>query len=340
LGLRATLYTYLGPKTVYTYLVNAPKDIDNIIDTTYFGKNSAVKTYQNVDYSLSAKYELTKNLSIKASYNRLHQYTFMLSNTVSVSPTSKWKLSDYNLKPMEGEQYSLGLYKNFVNNSIETSVEAYYKKVKNLVEYKDGAEFITNPIPETNIIQGDLESYGIEVMLKKKIDKLTGWVNYTWSKAEVTAFNPITGEMNNQGFSYPANYDRPHAANLTMNYKISKRLMVSANVVYSTGRPITFPSSVYYLNDVQITGFSGRNEYRLPDYFRTDLSISLEGNLKKNKFAHGFWSLSFYNLTGRRNTYSMVFQNVNGEVKGYKISILGAVIPSLNYNLKLGNYEN
>jgi hypothetical protein len=111
-------------------------------------------------------------------------------------------------------------------------------------------------------------------------------------------------------------------------------------VVYSTGRPITFPSSVYYLNDIKITGFSRRNEYRLPDYFRTDLSINLEGNLRKNKLAHSSWSLSFYNLTGRKNPYSMVFQNDNGEIKGYKISILGTVIPSLNYNLKFGNYEN
>jgi hypothetical protein len=339
-GMRATLYSYLGPKTVYNYLENAPKDVDNITDTTFYGNNEIINNYQNLDFSFSGKFEITSDFSIKASLSRAHQYTFMLSNTVSVSPSCKWKLSDPHLKPMEGDQVSVGLYKNFWNNNIETSVEAYYKTVENLVEYKDGAEFITNQIPETNIIQGDLESYGVEFMVKKKTDKLTGWINYTWSKAEVTAFNKLTGEMNNQGFSYPANYDRPHAANLTMNYKLSKRLMVSANVVYSTGRPVTFPSSVYYLNDIQITGFSKRNEYRLPDYFRTDLSISLEGNLKKNKFAHSFWSLSFYNLTGRQNTYSMVFQNVNGEIKGYKISILGTVIPSLNYNLKFGNYEN
>ncbi len=339
-GLRATRYAYLGPKTVFSYMKNEPKSIDNITDTTFYPKNSVINNNQNIDCNFAAKYELTNNLSFKAGYNLLHQYTFMLSNTVSVSPSSKWKLSDPNLTPMQGEQFSAGLYKNFANGKIETSVEAYYKKVKHLVEYKDGAEFVTNPVPETNIIQGKLRSYGVEFMLKKKMDKLSGWLNYTWSKAEVTAFNPVTGEMNNQGYSYPANYDRPHAANMTLNYKLSKRLSFSANLVYSTGRPITYPSSVYYLNDVQITGFSKRNDYRLPDYFRTDISISLEGNLKKNKLAHGFWSLSFYNLTGRRNAYSMVFQNVDGEIKGYKISILGAMIPSLNYNLKLGNYEN
>jgi hypothetical protein len=241
---------------------------------------------------------------------------------------------------MSGEQFSFGLYKNLWNNKIEASVEMYYKDVANLVEYKDGAEFVRNQVPETNIIQGDLQSYGIEFMVKKKMDNLNGWINYTYSRAEVTAFNPKTGEMNNQGLTYPANYDRPHAANLTLNYKLSKRLSFSTNFVYSTGRPITYPSSVYYLNDIKITGFSRRNEYRLPDYFRADLAVSLEGNLKKYKFAHSSWSLSFYNITGRRNPYTMVFQNVDGEVKGYKISILGTVIPSLNYNLKFGNYEN
>jgi outer membrane receptor protein involved in Fe transport len=339
-GLRGTRYSYLGPKTVYSYTENKPIEIDNIIDSTFYGKNKIINNYNNLDLTLSARFELVRDFSIKASYSRLHQYTFMLSNTVSISPISKWKLSDPHLKPMAGDQYSFGLYKNLWNGKIETSVEVYYKDVANLVEYKDGAEFVTNQIPETNIIQGDLQSYGIELMVKKKMDKLNGWVNYTYSRAEVTAFNPLTGEMNNQGYKYPANYDRPHAANLTLNYKLSKRLSFSTNLVYSTGRPITYPSSVYYLNDIKVTGFSRRNEYRLPDYFRADLAISLEGNLKKYKFAHSSWSLSFYNITSRKNPYAMVFQNVDGEVKGYKISILGTVIPSLNYNLKFGNYEN
>lgn len=339
-GVRVTLYSYLGPKTVFSYADNAPVETQNITDTARFEKNDFIKNNTNLDFRTSVKYELTSDLSVKASYNRLHQYIFMLSNTVTVSPISKWKLSDTHLKPMSGNQFSVGIYKNFSNDNIESSAEVYYKDIKNLVEYKDGAEFITNKIPETNIIQGDLESYGLELMVKKKAGKLNGWVNYTYSKAEVTAFNRETGEMNNQGLAYPANWDRPHAANMTLNYKATKRLSFSANVVYSTGRPVTFPASVYYLNDMEITGFSKRNAFRLPDYFRTDFSVNLEGNLKKNKLAHGSWSISFYNLTGRKNPYAMVFQNVDGEIKGYKISILGTVIPSLNYNLKFGNYED
>jgi hypothetical protein len=339
-GVRGTLYMYLGPKTVYSYVENEPVVIDNITGSEVYGKNEIINNYKNLDVMISSRFEVVRDFSLKASYSRLHQYTYMLSNTVSVSPISKWKLSDPHLKPMSGNQYSFGLYKNLWSNKIEASVEMYYKDVANLVEYKDGAEFVRNQVPETNIIQGDLQSYGVEFMVKKKMDNLNGWINYTYSRAEVTAFNPKTGEKNNQGLTYPANYDRPHAANLTLNYKLSKRLSFSTNLVYSTGRPITYPSSVYYLNDIKITGFSRRNEYRLPDYFRADLAVSLEGNLKKYKFAHSFWSLSFYNLTGRRNPYTMVFQNVDGEVKGYKISILGTVIPSLNYNLKFGNYEN
>jgi hypothetical protein len=339
-GIRGTYYNFLGPKNVYTYEKSMPKEIENIIDTTYYENNESVANYKNLDFKLSGKYEFVNNFSIKASYNRLHQYAFMLSSSISVSPTSKWKLSDSHIKPMVGEQYSFGLYKNLWDDKIETSVEVYYKDIENLVEYKDGTDFLTNQVPETNIIQGNLKAYGIELMIKKKMGKLNGWINYTYSKAEVQAINSETGEMNNQGLTYPANYDRPHALNLTMNYKLSKRLSISANVVYSTGRPVTYPSSIYYQNDIQITGFSLRNEYRLPDYFRTDLSINIEGNLKKYKFVHSSWSISFYNLTSRNNPYSLIFQNEDGKIKGYEVSILGTIIPSITYNLKFGNYEN
>jgi hypothetical protein len=339
-GIRATYYSYLGPKTVFTYQENTPKEIENITDTLSYGKNKSINDNVNFDFRISGKYEINPTLSVKASYNSLHQYIFMLSNTVSVSPTNKWKLSDPHLDPMKGEQYSLGFYKNFLQDKIETSVEFYYKSAENQVEYKDGADFITNQFPETAVIQGDIESYGIELMIKKNFSKLNGWINYSYAKAEVTALNPLTGEMNNMGNPYAANYDRPHAVNLTLNYKLSRRTSISANVVYSTGRPITYPTSVYYQNDIQVIGVSGRNEYRLPDYFRTDLSINIEGNLKKHKLAHSSFSIGLYNLTGRKNVYSMIFQNEDGHIQGYKISILGTIIPSINYNLKFGNYEN
>ena len=283
---------------------------------------------------------INDKLSVKGSYNRLHQYIFMLSNTIAISPTDAWKLADYNIKPMIGDQYSLGLYSNILSEILEVSVEGYYKDVQNLVEFKDGAQMIANEIPETDIVQGDLEAYGLELMIKKPLGRMNGWINYTWSRALVTVNNPETGEQNNQGLQYPANYDKPHAFNLVANYRVSKRVSFSGNVVYSTGRPITYPTAIYFQDGIKLIHYSVRNEYRLPDYFRIDLSVNVEGNLRARKFAHGSWNFSVYNLTGRKNAYSVYFRSEDGQVKGYKLSIFGTPIFSITYNFKLGNYDD
>lgn len=339
-GVRYNTYSYLGPNDVFKYPENAPRIPENIIDTIFYGNNAAIKTFGGFDFRLAANYMLNDQLSIKASYNTLHQYIFMLSNTIAVAPTDKWKLSDYNIDPMKGEQISLGIYTNIWANYFELSLEGYLKNVKNLVEYKDGANFIINEIPETDVIQGDLDSYGIEFMFRKPYGKLNGWFNYTYSKASVIVDNKITGENNNFGLKYPANYDKPHAFNIVANYKITKRISFSGNVVYSTGRPISYPTAIYYQDGIKLLHYSLRNEFRLPDYFRVDASMKIEGNLKKRKFLHGSWVLSVYNLTGRKNAYSVFFKLEDGIIKGYKLSIFGTPIFSISYNFKLGNYDN
>ena len=338
-GLRFTNYRYLGPKTVYEFADNLPREEEHIIDTLAFNKNESIKSYSGLDYRIAGKYMLSDDFSLKAGYNKLHQYMFLMTNTVSVSPTDRWKLADSYIKPMKGQQYSIGLYKNFLAGMFEASLEMYYKDVDNLVEYEDGADFLRNEVPEAEIIQGDLKAYGIELMLKKTFGAVNGWINYTYSNATVKAIDESTGESNNNGQAYPANYDKPHALNISMSYKLSKRFSISSNLVYATGRPITYPTSIYYQNGMQVTGFSQRNEYRLPDYFRVDFSMNFEGNLKKNKLAHGSWALSLYNVTSRRNAYSVYFKNVNGNIQGYRLSIFGSIIPSLSYNFKLGNYD-
>ena len=137
---------------------------------------------------------------------------------------------------------------------------------------------------------------------------------------------------------YPANYDKPHAFNLVGNFEISRRLSISSNVVYSSGRPITYPTGYMFVDDYQVVNYSLRNEFRIPDYFRVDLSVNVEGNLRKKKIAHGSWMFSVYNLTGRRNAYSVFFTNERGEIQGYKLSIYGEPIFTISYNFKLGNY--
>ena len=339
-GFRYNYYVYLGPQSVYQYKEGEPLEPDNIIDTVHYGNNEVIQTYSGPDFRLAAKYIFTPNLSIKASFNQLRQYIFMSSNTIALSPTDKWKLADSHIEPMKGQQYALGLFSNFAKGKLEFSVEAYFKRVHNLVEYKDGADLLVNEVIETDVLQGDLDAYGIEFMLRKPFGRFNGWINYTYSSSTVLVSGPTASEMINFGKSYPANYDKPHALNVVMNYKFSRRLSVSSNVVYATGRPVTYPTAIYFQDGVQIIHYSARNEFRLPDYFRIDFSVNLEGNLKKKKLFHGSWNFSIYNLTGRNNAYSVYFKTEEGVVKGYKLSIFGSPIFSLSYNFKLGNYEN
>jgi hypothetical protein len=339
-GFRLNYYSYLGPQDVYQYVPGAPLEIENIIDTISYGNNQIVKTYTNPDFRIAANYIINPSLSVKAGFSQLHQYIFMLSNTIAMSPTDKWKLSDSNIKPMRGRQYSVGVFTNIFKGALEFSVEAYYKTVHNLVEYKDGADLVVTKVVETEVLQGDLDAYGLELMLKKPFGRLNGWINYTYSSSTVLVKGNDEFTSINFGNPYPANYDKPHALNLVLNYKLSRRLSFSSNVVYSTGRPITYPTAIFYQDGAQITYYSNRNEYRLPDYFRLDLAINLEGNLKKHKLIHGSWSFSVYNVTGRRNAYSVYFKSEQGTIKGYKLSIFGSPIVSLSYNFKLGNYEN
>ncbi|OQX97290.1 MAG: hypothetical protein B6I20_12965 [Bacteroidetes bacterium 4572_117] len=339
-GLRYNAYLYLGPQNVKTYPTGKPKTLESIIDTISYSNNKVIKSYGAPDIRIAARYLLTDNVSIKLSFNQLHQYLFMLTNTIAISPTDKWKLVDSNIKPMAGNQYSFGLYNSFWGGKYNFSVETYYKTVENLVEYKNGANLVVNENPEIDILQGKLKAYGAEFMLKKSAGKLNGWLNYTYSRALVTVNSDEPEERINEGESYPSNYDKPHAFNLVANYKFSRRFSISSNLVYSTGRPITYPLGVFYMDNIELPLYSKRNEYRIPDYFRMDLSVKIEGNLASKKLAHGTWIFSVYNLSGRKNAYSVYFKSEEGIITGYKLSIFGAPIFSLTYSFKLGNYAN
>ncbi|MDP5168955.1 MAG: TonB-dependent receptor [Bacteroidia bacterium] len=339
-GLRYNLYTFLGPQEVFSYEDGVAKREDSIVDTLSFGKNQPIVTYQGLDYRFSAKYALGINWSIKGSFTRLHQYIFLLSNTIALAPTDKWKLTDYNIKPMRGDQYSVGLYGNLGQGQYQLSIETYRKQVQRLVEYRDGADLLVNEVPEWDVLQGDLDAYGVELMLRKTRGRLNGWLNYTYSRAIVQVDGGQQDLQINFGLSYPANYDRPHAANLALSYRFNRRVSLSSNVVYASGKPITYPTSIFYLNNVRLVSFTNRNEYRVPDYFRMDISVNIEGNLKQKKLAHGSWAFSIYNLTGRDNVYNVYYSAASGRLQGYKVSIFAIPIFSATYNFKLGNYES
>ncbi len=333
-GLRYSFFNYLGAKEVYSYAAGLPRETHTILDTITYGANQVVNTYQGPEYRAALRYIITENTSIKASYNRNRQYLHMLTNTAMISPTDIWKLSDPHIRPQVGDQYSLGIFKNFAGNSVETSAEVYYKSMANVLDFKSGATLFLNHHIETDVLNAEGKAYGAEFMVKKMAGKLNGWVSYTYSRSLLRTTPFVNQEIINRGEYYPSNFDKPHDVSLAGNYKFSRRFSTSLNITYSTGRPITLPLAVYDLDGARRIHYSDRNQYRIPDYYRVDLAMNIEGNHKVKKLAHSSWTVAIYNLTGRKNPYSIFFLTENGVIRGYKLSVFGRPIPTITYNFK------
>lgn len=339
-GIRYSIFQNLGPSEVFQYNPNEPKAPENISDTLLFNHWENTVRYSGPELRLAINIRTGRYSSFKISYNQTRQYLFMLSNTIAVAPTDQWKLTDYNIKPLKGDQYSLGYYKTFSDINLITTTEVYYKKLKNIVEFKDGVNLVENTNVEQDIFQGDLDAYGVELSLKKYGRFFDVLASYNYSRSIIQINDDQIWNRINSGNPYPSNYDQPNMFNANILYKLSKRINIAGNIVYSTGRPITFPASIYYLNRIQYIEYSERNEFRLPDYFRMDFSVNIEGNLKSNKTAHSSWSLGVYNLTGRKNAYSLFFRVEDGLINGYKLAIIGAPILTATWHIKLGNYNS
>ena len=263
-GIRYSLFNYLGPQTINEYAPGIPKTEDDITGFKTYSAGNNIKTYGGPEYRISVRYEFTDNFSIKASYNTERQYIHVLSNTTAIAPTDIWKLSDPNIPPQLGSQFSLGAYKNLKNNTIETSVEVYYKNIQNYLDYKSGAVLVLNHHIETDVINTKGKAYGIEFMIKKSTGKLNGWVSYTYSRVFLKMDDPTAGEVINHGDWYPADYDQPSSFTIVGNYRVNHRFSISSNFTYNTGRPITLPIGVFHYDNSYRTIYSDRNAYRIP----------------------------------------------------------------------------
>lgn len=333
-GIRYSLYAALGPGVEKIYREGSPRRESSVTDSVSYENNEIIETYSGPEFRLAARYKLQEDLSVKASYNSTYQYIHTLSTNTTASPTDTYKLSDGLIKPQKGIQYSLGLYKNLDNNSYEISVEGYYKESDNILDYKVGAELFLNENIETEILQGVGRSYGVEFLLKKKKGDLNGWLGYSYSRSFLKLDGEFREEKVNNGEYFPSNYDKPHDFSLVANYKFTRRFSFSANFIYQTGRPVTYPIGKYNYNGAEYVMYSDRNEFRIPDYYRLDLGFNVEGNHKIKKFAHSFWNISIYNVLGRNNPYSVFFVTKEGEVKAYQSSIFSVPIPTITYNFK------
>ena len=333
-GLRFSIFNYLGAHSVYEYAPGLPRDTSGITDTINYAGNKVIKTWMAPEIRVGLRYSISDNASIKLSFNTLQQYIHMLSNTVTVSPTDIWKLSDSHIKPQKGVQVSMGIYKNFRNNTIETSLEFYYKQLKNFIDYKGGAKLLMNSHIETDLVNTKGKAYGAELLIKKTTGRINGWISYAYSRTLLQLDDPIAGQSINKGKFYPASFDRPHNLNFIGNYKFSHRYSMSINFVYTSGRPITLPIAVFSTGGINALVYSERNQYRVPYYMRADISFTLEGNHKVKQRTHNSWSFGAYNITARQNPYSIYFVQENGKINGYQLSVLGTIIPFVTYNIK------
>lgn len=333
-GLRYSWYAFLGETTQNIYTEGIPKSEGTLLNTEYFDENEVVESYGGPEVRVSARYFITPETSIKASYNSTYQFIHTLSNNTTVSPTDTWKLSDANIKPQQAKQYSIGVYKNLDDNTFELSVEGYYKTSDNILDYKVGAQLLLSETIETEILQGQGKAYGVEFLIKKTKGKLNGWLGYTYSKSLIKLDSEFNEERVNNGEYFPSNFDKPHDLSIVANYKLTRRFSLSANFAYQTGRPVTYPVGRYFFNNAEYVLYSDRNKFRIPDYYRLDIGVNIEGNHKIKKFTHSFWNFSIYNVLGRNNPYSVFFVTEEGELKAYKSSIFSVPVPTLTFNFK------
>lgn len=322
-GVRLSMFNRIGSGTIYTY-----DEQNEITDSTVYGKAEHIKTYIGFEPRASLTYAFTQSISIKASYHRMYQYNHLLSNSTAGTPTDVWIPSSPILKPQFSDQYSLGYFQNFLNNQFEFSIEGYYKDMYNVVDYENGADLLLNAKVESQLAFGSGRSYGGELLFRRKTGKITGWVSYTLSKTE----RKIAGVNNGQ--YYPATQDRRHDVSIVLSYRPIERLSISTNWVFYTGNAVTFPSGVYTVDGEFVPYYTERNGYRMPDYHRMDLSVTLHG--KKRKRFNSDLTLSIYNVYARKNAYSISFresEDVPGTTEVVKLSLF-TIVPSLTWNFK------
>lgn len=337
-GIRLSHFNYTGKGFAYTFGEAPSGERKPLIGAQEYTQWQSIQTYLNPEPRLALKYELTPETSLKMSYNRMVQYVHLISNTTASTPVDVWTPSTNNLKPQLADQFALGYFRNFSDNTYEISVETYYKKMQRLVDYIDGADLILNPLLESDLLAGDGRAYGLETQFSKTRGKWTGWVSYTLARTERRIEGINAGEW------YPSRYDQLHNLSITGFYDLSKRVTLSANFVLNSGTPTTFPTSRIDQQGYVIphNASERRHNVRIPEYHRLDVSLTLNPKEKPGKRWRSEWVFSVYNVYNRRNPFSIFFRQDPNRVlpdtplttEAVKLSVIGSFVPSISYNFK------
>ena len=333
-GLRYSMFHTLGPRDVNNYVDGELPSEETLLETRH--ETGIVKTWHAPEVRLSTRYAIQENLSLKAGFNTMHQYIHKVSNTLIMSPTDIWKLSDLNIKPQNGWQAAAGIYHETAGKKYEFSAEVYYKYIGDYLNYRSSAVLLMNHHLETDVISTKGKAYGLELQAKKPLGKLNGWVSYTFSRSLLRQDDKRVAMPLNNGEWYPAEYDRPHEAKAVLNYKFTERYSLSSNFNYATGRPTTLPAGKYYDSHSMryMPYYTDRNTYRIPDYMRLDLAFNIEPTHRLTSFLHTSFSIGVYNALARRNAYTVYYVTEGKEIKGYKLSVFGTAIPYVSLNMR------
>jgi hypothetical protein len=322
-GLRLALFSNVGPGEFYRFNNNG-----ELLETLDAPKGEFFKTQGGLEPRLAFNYLINSQSAVKASYNRIYQFLHLLTNTTTTTPTDLWLPSSNNVKPQIADQVSLGFFRNFKNNEYELSLEAYYKDLKNQIDYKNGADLVFNSTVEAELVFGRGWAYGTELMFKRTAGRLNGWVGYTLSRT-MRQFDDI-----NYGNPYPARQDRTHDVSVVAMYDLTQKLKLSATWVFYTGNAVTFPGGRYEIDGQPIAYYTERNGYRMPDYHRLD--IGLVWQRKKTAKFESSWNFSVYNAYARENAYFIDFRTNEDNpsvTEAVQVSLFKA-IPSVSYRFK------
>lgn len=331
-GLRLSIFQNVGPGEVKIYSDPQDNIRPEVIRVDSYDSFEPIVTYYNWEPRFSARYLLNDVSSVKISYNRMVQNVHLISSGTVPLPFNTWNPSSPYLKPQLADQVAVGYFRNFKDNSYELSVESFYKYMRHVTDFADNADIFFNDNLATEFRQGDSEAYGLEFQLKKNVGKLTGFINYTWSKSTRT----IPGV--NLGNTFASNYDRRNAFNLLVSYDLSERWDFTSTFTYSSGRPITLPTGQYQYQYYNPSYISERNGYLLPDYHRLDFSAVLVPLKNKNRHIQTKWVFSVYNAYNRKNAFTLYSQDkeVNDQPTGEKefaMIYLFPIIPSVTFNM-------
>lgn len=325
-GLRFSAIQNIGEATVFMY-----DEQYNLTDSMFYSKGEVYNTYCGLEPRISGAYLLSDKTSVKAGIARTRQYVQPASNSSSGMPHDIWFPVSPNLKPQVSDQASIGIFRNFLSNMIETSVEGYCKKMDNQIDFRHNADIFFNEKLEGEIRTGIAKAYGLEVLIRKQYGSFTGWIGYTLSKVE-RRIDEI-----NDGNWYSADYDKPHNLTIVLNYDISERIAMGATWIYTTGAPITLPTGRWEHAGLIMPGYSERNGYRLPDYHRLDISSTIQLNkVEKQSRVKSELNFSVYNAYNRKNPFTIFFQPEkpgSNTMKAYALSMFG-IVPSVTWNFR------